>query len=366
VAVAGWVWKPPISCPQGRAPSAAGGAHAALSADHPRLRELESRGVSLSSAAADIADAGALSQLLADHAAAGRPGIRGVLHAAGVWHDQPLLELSDEGLRKVLRPKVAGTRALDAFLPDDLDFFVGFSAFSSLLPAEGQGNYAAANAFMDASLVRRRAGGAAALAVNWGPWSEVGFAATEYGRRAHARLESLGIARLTPAQGFAWLDRLMGGERVSVGLMPVDWRKLFAVDPNAKLSPLLSELHRAVADAGAGDDPPGRIAAALAGLSSPEQREHLRGALRAMVAKVVRLRQAEIGDETPFTELGVDSLMAVEIKNRIQHDAGVNLPLVKLLEGPSVTSLADRLLASMKVSALSAPVTGASVEEIVI
>lgn len=334
----------------------------------PRLSALEQQGVSIERVAVDIAQAGALADWLRRRGTDAAP-ICGVIHAAGVWSDRPVATLDEATIAAVLAPKVAGSLALDAaFPPGSLDFFVAFSAFSSLLPAEGQGNYAAANAFMDGLVQRRRAQGDRALAVNWGPWSDVGFATTEYGRRAHERLQALGISRLTPAEGWQWLERVLTDDRGQVGVMLVDWRTLFRADPNARLSPLLGELAstwaRAAADA-VGTSA-GQLAEALAGRDTAAQLAEILRALMVIVSEVIRLEPHEIDTEMPLTELGLDSLMAVEIKNRVQHESGVDVPLVQLLQGPTLSALAASVLASVKVSALASAdrSTGTTFEEI--
>jgi acyl carrier protein len=320
-------------------------------------RTLEAEGVTVEAVSLDVADRAALTAWLADRSRRGAPPIRGIVHAAGVWHDRPIAELDADSLHRVLAPKIDGTLALDAaFVAGSLDFFVAFSAFSSLLPAEGQANYAAANAFMDAVVGRRRAGGERALSINWGPWSDVGFAATDYGRRAHQRLTALGIVRLSPERGRAWLDRLVSEDWPRAAVMPVDWPTLFAADPNARLSPFLSELAGAGTDATVADaQAAGRLASEIVHLDSRAQLAHLESALTTIVSGVMRVDAAEIDRAADLGTLGLDSLMAVEIKNRLQHDTGVTVPLVQLLEGISVAALADVLLTRLKVALLAAP-----------
>ncbi len=166
-------------------------------AQRAQLATWAEAGVTVTAAAVDVSDRAALERVLAAQRLvrqADRPTVgpsdrlAGVFHAAGVWRDAPLAELTPAQFAETWAAKVEGARHLDALLGDTaLDVFVGFSAFSAVLPAPGQGNYAAANAALDALIRQRRARGASGLTLNWGPWSEVGFAATEYGRRAHAR-----------------------------------------------------------------------------------------------------------------------------------------------------------------------------------
>jgi natural product biosynthesis luciferase-like monooxygenase protein len=336
-----------------------------------RIVALEQRGLQVETAAFDIGAADALSLFVQQRAAAGRPPVKGVVHAAGTWHDAPFTRLDAKMISTVLQPKVAGTDALDRVFPDGaLDFLVAFSAFSSMLPAERQASYAAANAYLDAAMLRRRQRGAAGLAIDWGPWSEIGFATSEYGARAHERLQTLGIHRLTEAAGLQILDQLAGGESAVFGVMPVSWSRLFQADPNARLSPLLSELLarygvEGSSPTGAGDGP---LARAVLDLPPREQADRLRSGVRDLLAGVMRTEAASIQDATPFTELGVDSLIAVEMKNRIQQETGIDVPLVQLLEGPSVASLTDILLAAIKMAVLnsrSAAITAeADLEEI--
>jgi natural product biosynthesis luciferase-like monooxygenase protein len=324
--------------------------------------------VAVTAAAVDIRDRAALERALAAHRRAGAPTIAGVFHAAGAWRDVPLADLTAESFSETWAAKVDGARHLDALLGDTaLDVFVGFSAFSAVLPAPGQGNYAAANAALDAIVQQRRARGASGLTINWGPWSDVGFAATDYGHRAHARLESLGITRFRPADGLAKLAYALATSAPQLAVMRIEWAQLFTADPQARLSPLLRDLLAVHAPS----DPvapaeAGRILALLAGKPATQQLGLLTLAFAAVVAAVLRMRVEDVPVGTAMTELGVDSLVAIEIKNRIQLEAGVDVSLTALLEGPSCAKLAGALLAQVKVAALARTVAASEgpVEEI--
>jgi len=314
----------------------------------------------------DLADRAALEQILTSLRVAGQPVLRGVFHAAGAWCDCLLADLTPAEYARTWSAKVEGARHLDALLEDaPLDAFVLFSAFSALLPAPGQGNYAAANAALDALAHQRRARGGHALSINWGPWSEVGFATTDHGRRAHERLESLGISRFNPREGIATLEAALHREAAQLAVMRVDWGRLFTADPQARLSPLLRELRDAhAAPAAAAPAEAGRIVQTVAMLPAAEQLDGLAQALGEIVAAVLRMRVEEVVSEVPLTDQGVDSLVAIEIKNRIQTEATVDVPLTRLLEGPTLQALAEELLPRIKLAALATGELTGEVEEV--
>jgi natural product biosynthesis luciferase-like monooxygenase protein len=174
------------------------------------IRELEALGVSVSTAAVDVADEPALAAFLRTCEADGGPPIRGVVHAAGTAQGSIVLNLDEAALEAVLRPKVAGGWALHRhFGRTELDFFLLFSAAPAVLGWLGQGaaNYAAANAFLDALAEHRRRRGLPATSVGWGPWRQVGL--VERTKGGLERLASQGVGSITPAQGEAVLDRLL-------------------------------------------------------------------------------------------------------------------------------------------------------------
>ena len=220
------------------------------------IRELESLGASVHLASVDVADEGELSAFLDEFRAEGWPPIRGVVHAAGVLQDGLLVQLDAAALTTVLRPKVMGGWLLHRLLQDDpLDFFVLFSSAGSLLGQPGQGNYAAANAFLDALAHHRRAQGQPALSINWGAWAGVGFADSAGGKRLAARLALLGISSIAPEQALEVLERLLRQGATQVVAVPVDWRQYREFYPAGSESPLLSELAREEAGSPAASGP---------------------------------------------------------------------------------------------------------------
>ncbi len=311
------------------------------------LGALRAQGATVHVAAVDVAEENALAQVLRDWSAAGRPPIRGVMHAAGSWHDVPFAQLDAAGLARVLAPKVAGTLALERLLGAELDFFVSFSSLSSVLPAHGQANYAAANAFLDAHAHARRAMGRPALSVNWGPWSGVGFGASEHGRKAHERLESFGLRRITPVAALAALEALLVRGTTQAAVVAVDWALLARVDAPLARTPFLSEVagHLVAEMVGVAAD--GEWAKRFAATPPDARGALVNEAVGGIVARVFRMPAAELRRTEPLPNLGLDSLMAVEIKNRLRAELGVDVPLARLLEGASVDALATLVQAEL-------------------
>jgi myxalamid-type polyketide synthase MxaE and MxaD len=268
------------------------------------IRELESLGASIHLAAVDVAEQEELRAFLEEYRAESWPPIRGVVHC--------LLQ------------------------NDPLDFFVLFSSAGSVLGQPGQGNYAAANSFLDALAHYRRAHGQPALSINWGAWSGKGFADSVGGKRLAARLALLGIGSIAPKQGLDVLGRLLRQSATQVLALPVDWKQYRELHPADSASPLLSELMREEAEVprAAGHKSARRDALLMAG--PRERRQLLQSYLTEQVARVLGLSPSKLDLEQPLSSLGLDSLMAVELKNRIAVDLGVNVPVVKFLQGFSV------------------------------
>jgi aryl carrier-like protein len=275
------------------------------------------------------------------------PPLRGIIHAAGVLDDAILLQSDQERFKKVMAPKIKGAWHLHTLTRDKiLDFFVLFSSAASLLGSPGQGNYSAANAFLDGLAYHRQAQGLPALSINWGPWAEVGLAAQP--DRA-SQLAARGIMSIAPEQGVEALSRLLGQGPVQVLVMPINWIQYRQLYPPGRELPLLTHLIRKEADvlrktsASVGKDNLFTRDVLLA-TEPGERRQLLESYLREQVAKVLGLSPSRLDVRESLNSLGIDSLMAVELKNRIERSLEVAVSMVQFLRGPSVQQLTALLL----------------------
>ncbi|WP_438010602.1 SDR family NAD(P)-dependent oxidoreductase [Sorangium sp. So ce321] len=313
---------------------------------------LERAGARVEIARADVANATELATALA-RVALRIPPLRGVVHAAGSVDDAPLVDLTRERLAAVMSSKVAGAFNLHSLtLGAPLDFFVLFSSVASMLGTAGQGNYAAANAFLDALAHHRRARGLPGLSINWGPWSEVGLA-TRADRSAF--LAARGIASLSPSDGLHALARLLQADAAQIGVVALDVERWCETQASAAASPFFARLRKARPAAPAAlAAPEHRLGEALA--SAPPGRARrllLEAHVSRYLASVLGLPPSSpIDPDTPVRKLGLDSLTAVELRNRLGASVGLTLPATFVWNHPTISAvarfLADRLGVSLE------------------
>ena len=319
------------------------------------IAALESKGAHVLTIQADVAEPGQVERALAEvrHR---MPPLRGVIHAAGVLDDATLLQMTGGQIRAVMAPKAAGAWALHAATErDPLDVFVMFSSASALLGLAGQANYAAANTFQDALARHRRRLGRPALSIGWGPWAEVGMAADRSDRGG--RLAALGLGSLTRGEGVEAFRRLLGGPREHVAVMALDveaWCGAQAGPAN----PLLDRL-RASGERGSLPGAPAgglldALRAAPAATRQPMLLEHVRG----RVARILRLELSHVDRDAPLKSLGLDSLMTLELRNRLEADLGLRLSATLVWNYPTVAALAGHLAEALR---LEAPDAAASI-----
>ena len=307
------------------------------------LDALRAEGTEVVVARGDVARADQLAAVL-ESINASMPPLRGVVHAAGTLDDGILARLDERRLRDVMAPKVEGAWNLHALTRDAaLDFFMLFSSAASLLGSPGQAHYAAANAFLDALAWHRRAEGRPALSINWGPWAEVGLATRPEQQR---HLTQHGIEAMPAADGVRTLSYLLPLSATQVAVLRVDWARRRSELRRGLNPPLIADLLRAPAGQPAAGDANGRGASlndALRRAGRQERRRLLQSYLRDQVAGKLGLTPSRLDIQLPLNQLGVDSLIAVELRSQIERDLGIVVPVVQLLDGPSVSALADWL-----------------------
>jgi acyl transferase domain-containing protein len=305
------------------------------------IQALEVQGVRVLTVAVDVADRVALKAAFA-RVDATLPPLRGVVHCAGVIDDGLLADQTWDRFAGVMAPKLGGAANLDALTRErELDFFVLFSSSASLLGSPGQANYAAANAWMDALAHRRRSEGLAATAINWGAWGEVGMAA-RLDEATRRRKGEWGAGVIPLQDGLAALGLLIGGGAAQIALLPIDWPALLAHLPEPRPA-FLTEVAVAVkakkALSTTEGPPPGLDRAA-----PEERRAILEGFVAQQVVKVLALESTTVlGRDEDFRAYGMDSLMAMDLRNRLQTSLGRPLSPSVAMEHSTISALASLL-----------------------
>ncbi|WP_461012448.1 type I polyketide synthase [Streptomyces capparidis] len=311
--------------------------------------ELTGLGVAVSVAACDVADRDALAALLAD-VPVDRP-LTAVFHTAGVLDDGVVESLTPERFNRVLRAKADAARHLDELTRDvELSAFVLFSSVAGAVGNAGQGNYAAANAFLDALAERRRAEGLPATSVAWGPWAGTGMAAEE--EVVARRLRAGGLTPIPPDRAIDVLARAVAEGGAQLTVADVDWVRFLDASAPGRRGALLADLpevQAASADADrAGPDEPSVWRRQVLALPEGEREPALLELVRSTVAGVLgHASAAAVVADRAFKEAGFDSLAAVRLRNRLVAITGLALPTTMVYDHPTPAALSRLLLAEL-------------------
>ncbi|WP_432108667.1 SDR family NAD(P)-dependent oxidoreductase [Streptomyces sp. AA1529] len=296
------------------------------------IEELRATGTRVEVVSGDISAAGVVAEAVTAAKACGHP-LRGVVHAAAVVEDAIATNIDPALLDRVWTPKATGAWRLHeatAGLPE-LDWWAVFSSESSLLGRPGQGSYAAANAWLDEFAAWRRAQGLPAVSINWGGWAE-------HGRGAYN--EQLGYTMIRPAEGLAALEKILAHGRPRTGYGVADLALRTASHPDtaalAFFAPLIGT------DGGKGGS--GGLAAELAHCAEDDRRALLRECVTGHLVEMFRLDPDEFDPHTSLVSLGLDSLLALQLRNRIGRDTALEFPATAMWTHPTVEALTAHLL----------------------
>lgn len=271
------------------------------------------------------------------------PPLKGVIHGAGVLDDGILSQLEWPAFTRVTAPKIKGSWLLHRYTQHmELDIFVLLSSVLSLIGSAGQANYTAGNAFLDALATYRRTLGLPATAMNLGPWGDAGMA-TASGARGEAIWRARGMQYIAPADGMRVFEHLMHRQVEHAAVTITDWAVYLEQLPVH--SPVYAELAREAVSrqpqqrAGTEQEVQTRLRQA----SRQDQRHILRDFIRHKIMEELGFAEA-IDTRQPLNELGLDSLMSVNVINRLEATLGISIPVVQLIKGPSIEQFVDDLL----------------------
>jgi acyl transferase domain-containing protein/NADPH:quinone reductase-like Zn-dependent oxidoreductase/thioesterase domain-containing protein/SAM-dependent methyltransferase/acyl carrier protein len=303
-----------------------------------RIDRLRERGVTVLDARGDVASAADVTRVVAEIEAAGAP-LKGVFHAATVMDDEFLARQDPARFARVLEPKMAGAWNLHLATRDlPLDHFVCFSSCSTVIALPKQASYNAGNLFLDHLAHYRHALGLPALTINFGAVLGAGF--VERQRRDGEALAKLGFGAFDIDETLQVLETLTSLEAVHVSAARIDWQ------PVQRLSPLVATAaaYRPMVEAARDGAPRGSLSARLSEAPDEQRARLMQDFVASQVAAVFGVAEDRIDRQTPLNTLGLDSLMVLELTNRVERELGLRIPMADLLSGPTVVALSDTVL----------------------
>ncbi|MGC5660311.1 beta-ketoacyl synthase N-terminal-like domain-containing protein [Micromonospora sp. WMMD723] len=292
-------------------------------ADRARIdtvRRLRSRGVAVETVTVDVADTGDVARLV-DRLATGSPPLRGVVHAAGVSGPQVLRDVDVDHYDRVWRPKVLGGLALHRATVDrPLDFLLGFSSIAATWGSQFLASYSAANAFLDGLAQHRRSRGLAALSVSWGQWA---LRSKLFGDDVRDFLSATGLRPLAAPQCLRLLGALLAGDDVHRVVCAADWARYKPVLEARAVRPMLALIDAPPPRAAVDGDAP--LLRRVRSTDPAQRREVVAAYLRDELAQIMQLDRQVLDGQLQLLELGIDSLMVMELITRIRQDSGVEI-----------------------------------------
>ncbi len=302
------------------------------------VRTLEARGVAVHITSVDVADEAALRTFLDQYELEGWPAIRGVVHAAGLLNNGLAGSMDPARFDTVMHAKLRGARLLDRLLPN-LDLFVLLSSISAFLPHPGVANYAASNAGLDALAQDRRARGLPGLSIQWGPWQNTGLALGEAAEHAVAEMARHGVQAIPPERGAMLFSWLCGRPVATAAVMPTDWTG-FRRARAGRLGSLFRDIAADVPEATKGQS---ALLSEFEQAGPAERRQALERVVKHVVGRVLKIAPARLDPHKTFGNMGLGSLMAIELRNHLETALGRPLSATLALNYPTIDALVSHL-----------------------
>lgn len=313
---------------------------------HGTITRLEASGVKVLARACDVTDESALAALLRETAEL-MPPLRGIVHAATVINDGMIRNMDAGQIRDVLAPKVLGALNLHrATISYPIDLFVFFSSATTLFGNPGQSNYVAANTCLETLARHRRAVGLPATCVGWGAIDDVGYLARNE-RTKLALQNRMGGSALRSNIALAALETMLLADRSGLGVLELDWKALSRFLPSAG-SPKFSDLARHAEDVDSDGDNIEDIHRLLTELPEAELQATFVEILKNEVGEILRVATDKIDPERSIYDMGLDSLMGVELVVALESRFGIRLPVMALSQSRTIVKLADWIIQRLK------------------
>ncbi|BCL80784.1 hypothetical protein ccbrp13_32490 [Ktedonobacteria bacterium brp13] len=320
--------------------------------DAPIIEQFQQRGVQVMQARLDVTREEELIALLS-RIKQQMPPLRGIIHAAMVLSDRPVLQMDEPSWEQALAPKLLGAWYLhrhSRHLP--LDFFVLYSSISTLVGNMAQSNYVAGNAFLEALARHRHSQGLPAFAISWGAISEVGYVARE--KVSGEYLERVGLSSISPQQAVSLLGKLLATQRVQAVVAGMNWNKLADISSNAAASARWSHLYTMAQEqeeitSGNEQD----LRTSLTQLSKEERSAQLLVILQQVLQQITGSGTI-LDPERSLKDLGIDSLMAMELRMGLKRSLSVDVPIMQLLQIPTLADLAEWISQRLQAKPLDA------------
>jgi len=309
---------------------------------------IRSLGAVVTTIACDISDHSAVDAMLGQITAS-LPPLKGIVHAAMVIDDGLIRLTTESQMQRVLAPKILGALNLHSLTLShgmELDMFVLYSSATTFFGNPGQGSYVAANSWLEALAVARRARGLKATAVRWGAIADAGFLARNAGIR-DALQGRMGGHALSCEVALNALEQLLLNDQSGIGVLEFEWRAIGKFLPSAT-SPKFAALAKSAEDALLSETNELDVQRLMAELSRENLMPLFISIVQAEVAEILRMAVEKIDPKRSMFDMGLDSLMGVELATALEARFGVRLPVMVLAESPTITKLAARLISQLQ------------------